>query len=140
MSNQGTIPFKEKKPADIHRSHSHVAHSGNCISGTMTCTSCGQKITKGEYLIVEHYCSKRGNEDDYAELFHKECSADNNTWKKHEKEIQDSKDQALNSRLIREQPLSPSRISSMSMARQSWRYIKTTIQPLLLYTVNIKKP
>ena len=59
------------------------------ICGTMICH---KKITSGEYLVEEHYISKRGNEDDYYSVFHKKCSIEDSTWKEHEKEkISDKK-------------------------------------------------
>jgi hypothetical protein len=65
------------------------------ICGDMMCSKCKSKIKKGNYLIVEHYVSKRGNEDDYNVLFHEECSKDDNKWKKYyadrKKEEEDNK-------------------------------------------------
>lgn len=34
-------------------------------------------------MIVNHYISKRGNEDDYAELFCYECSKERKAWKEY---------------------------------------------------------
>jgi hypothetical protein len=40
------------------------------------------------YLIVEHYISKRGNEDDYNELFCYDCTKKQAVWTKFELEQQ----------------------------------------------------
>ena len=51
--------------------------------GNMICKKCNTKIKKGEFLVVKHYNSGRGNEDDYNELFHKDCSKDKKYWKEY---------------------------------------------------------
>lgn len=48
--------------------------------GSMICKKCNTEIKKGEFLVVKHYNSARGNEDDYNELFHKDCSTDKKEW------------------------------------------------------------
>jgi len=58
----------------------NITNSESCICGSMICKTCKKEI-KGDYLIVEHYESKRGNEDDYNELFCYDCSKDRKVWK-----------------------------------------------------------
>lgn len=43
-------------------------------SGAMICHVCNDKIGNEDYLIEEHYVSKRGNEDDFNLNFHRKCS------------------------------------------------------------------
>lgn len=57
-----------------------ITNSESCRCGSMICKTCKKEI-KGDYLIVEHYESKRGNEDDYNELFCYECSKGRKAWK-----------------------------------------------------------
>jgi len=57
----------------------HITNSESCTCGSMICHECKEDI-KGDYLIVEHYESKRGNEDDYNELFCFKCSKDQKVW------------------------------------------------------------
>ena len=67
-----------------------ITNSESCKCGSMICKTCKKEI-HGDYLIVEHYISKRGNEDDYAELFCYECSKDRKAWKKYFAEIESDK-------------------------------------------------
>ena len=48
----------------------------------MICKKCKEKITSGEYLIVNHFnIYHRGNETDWGELFHKKCSLNRVAWR-----------------------------------------------------------
>lgn len=67
-----------------------IANSETCKCGSMICKSCQQEI-KGDYLIVEHYESKRGNEDDYNELFCYECSKGRKVWIDHFKKVENER-------------------------------------------------
>lgn len=80
-----------------------IADAATCQSGNMICKICGHKITTGEYLIVEHYISKRGNEDDYNENFHYACTAEQKVWADHfhQQEVEEQKFQANQNRLIK---------------------------------------
>ena len=50
--------------------------------GDMKCKGCKRDIKDEYYLVANHYISKRGNEDDYAELFCIDCSSKEGAWKK----------------------------------------------------------
>lgn len=67
-----------------------ITNSNSCRCGGMICKTCKKEI-EGDYLIVNHYISKRGNEDDYAELFCYECSKDRKAWKDYFKSIEKDK-------------------------------------------------
>jgi hypothetical protein len=64
-----------------------IANSKSERCGSMICKTCKKEI-EGDYLIVEHYISKRGNEDDYNELFCYECSKHRKAWKEYFKNIE----------------------------------------------------
>ncbi len=70
--------------------HQIIANSESVRCGSMICKKCKNEI-KESYLIVEHYNSKRGNEDDYNELFCFECSKNRKAWKDYYNEIERSK-------------------------------------------------
>jgi fructose 1,6-bisphosphatase len=55
-----------------------ITNGKYCKSGQMICKKCNEKIGEEDYLIEEHYISKRGNEDDYNLNFHRKCSEDKN--------------------------------------------------------------
>ena len=57
-----------------------IANSKSYICGSMICDRCKKEI-EGDFLIVKHYESKRGNEDDYSDLFCYECSKDRKVWR-----------------------------------------------------------
>lgn len=59
-----------------------ITNSESCKCGSMICKTCKKEIS-GDYLIVNHYISKRGNEDDYSELFCYECSKERKAWKEY---------------------------------------------------------
>lgn len=51
--------------------------------GNMVCNECGKKVD-GHYLCIYHYDSRRGNEDDFYTIYHRECSNDHPKWLKHD--------------------------------------------------------
>lgn len=55
-----------------------ITNGKYCKSGQMICEKCKKKIGDEDYLIEEHYISKRGNEDDFNLNFHRKCSEDKN--------------------------------------------------------------
>jgi len=56
----------------------NISNGEFCKHGQMICDGCGEKIGSEDYLIEEHYISKRGNEDDFNLTFHRKCSEDKN--------------------------------------------------------------
>lgn len=65
-------------------SSKHIANSDTCQIGNMTCNKCHKPIS-GDFLVVDYYVSKRGNESDYTEIFHEECceSYEKELWLRH---------------------------------------------------------
>lgn len=53
--------------------HSKKVNSETLKVGQMKCHKCSNDII-GDYTLIEHYDSKRGNEDDWCELICKKCT------------------------------------------------------------------
>jgi hypothetical protein len=72
----------------------------NCIRcGTMICDNCHKPIDgKNEkYLIVDIFDpSKRGNEHDTTKIYHRQCSSDDTTWKRHDDDLKREKEKENN--------------------------------------------
>jgi hypothetical protein len=57
-----------------------IANAAGEKTNDMICTRCHTFIESGDYLVIEHAISKRGNENDYYEPVCFECSRDDKTW------------------------------------------------------------
>lgn len=75
--------------------HSQIVDSEVTKCGDMKCFQCHKPIEHGHYLLIEYDSGSRGNEDDFARVWHKECSLNHPLWVGHDISLKKMKEKQL---------------------------------------------
>ena len=105
-----------------------ITNGKYCKSGQMVCENCNEKIKNEDYLIEEHYVSKRGNEDDFNLNFHRKCSEDKDekckdAWVNFDKQAEEYKQE-----LIRHQNYKKAK----KLLKSNYKYVNLILDAKLL--------